>query len=206
MWAKLKSSHEEEMKQGWFRLPWRSLTSSEWVTSWGRRRRNRLADFWSKLCVGEHAGQVTSWKDELFSCSWFLDGVFSVGWSACSSRCSLTPAKVSTNLHPRRRRQLTQLLQLATNKAWQPGKTGSLTAWCTSSAAPRAVKMPTFGRVVVVFVSPFWQASPSDRNKSPLTLIAKKCGRYSPLSCVCVRSVPNEERINQWFFPVKPPF
>lgn len=66
--------------------------------------------------------------------------------------------------------------------AWED--TGSLTPRCTSSAAPRAVKMPTFGRVVVVFVSPFWQAPPSDRNKS-LTLIAKKCGRYSPLSCVC---------------------
>lgn len=69
--------------------------------------------------------------------------------------------------------------------AWED--TGSLTPPPprTSSAAPRAVKMPTFGRVVVVFASPFWQASPSDRNKSPLTLIAKKCGRYSPLSCAC---------------------
>lgn len=139
MWAKLKSSREEEMKQGRFRLPWRSLTCSEWVTSWGRRRRtrrkSRLTDSWSKLCVGEHTGQVTSGKDELFSCSWFLDGVFPVGWGARSSRWSLTnlpgvdlltPAKVSTNLHPRRRRQLSQLLRQATNKAWRPEKTQAL--------------------------------------------------------------------------------
>lgn len=197
MWAKLKLPCEEEMKQGRFRLPWRSLTCPEWVTSWGRRRtrrKSRLADSWSKLCVGEHAGQVTSGKDGLFACSWFLDGVRFLRGMRClfvpvrpdESTRSWSSAHGQSVDTPPPPEEATAEPAFATGHqqsaaAWED--TGSLTPRCTSSAAPRAVKMPTFGRVVVV--SPFWQAFPSDRNKSPLTLIAKKCGRYSPLSCVC---------------------
>lgn len=70
--------------------------------------------------MGEHAGEVTSWKDELLSCSalMFLDGVFpgddgelvnpSEAWGMCPLKAKnlsgvdllLTLPQVSTNLHP----------------------------------------------------------------------------------------------------------
>ena len=89
----------------------------------------------------------------------------------------------------------------------------SVAAWEDTSSltptTPRAVKMPTFGRVVVVFASAFWQASLSDGDNSPLTLIVTKCGGVWPTFlcvCVCVCSVPNVERLTQPLLTVKPLF
>lgn len=81
--------------------------------------------------------------------------------------------------HPLQRQQLT--FTLATNQAVHPGK-----AQPACPLPPSIVKMPTFGRVVIVFVFQYfdrrlWVAE----NNSTLTLILKYCSRYAPLSA-CV--------------------
>lgn len=167
------------------------------------------------MCVwGGHAGEVNSGKDELLCRD--VPGRGLPRGTRCLLNyqelicCSRRP-NVSTNLHPPPTPSGDDSWP---HCDWPPTKRDGLGRWRlsnpTSSPAPRAVKMPTFGRVVVVFVSPFRQASPGDRNNSPLTLIVRKCGRYVPLSCVCssvrVCSVTSEEKINQRLFPVKPLF
>lgn len=159
----------------------------------GTRRRSNQWERWASLPWCSWTGS-SPWDEVLVK----LSGVDLL----------LTPPNVSTNLHPPPTPSGDDSWP---HCDWPPTKRDGLGRWRlsnpTSSPAPRAVKMPTFGRVAVVFVSTFRQASLRDRNNSPLTLIVKKCGRYDPLSCVCssvrVCSVTSEEKINQRLFPVK---
>lgn len=172
MWAKVKLACDEETKQRRFWLSWRSLTWSEWVTSWSRRRKSRLADSWSKMCVGERVGQVGKMSFFPALGSWTGSSPWDevlvhpfAAWRIYQELifCSRRP-KCRQASTPGRDDSWPSFCN------WPPTKCGGLrreALWpprCTSSAAPRAVKMPTFGRVVVVPVSPFWQA-PTMRQK-----------------------------------------